>query len=138
MPEQFKDRLKRDWTVEVDNSMLPGFKAAGLDLSKFARDESPETAKAFAADLFQLLLDPEKLGQILWTLCEEQCLAKKIDERSFARGFNADALNAAMDAVLIAAFDHVFRRPALRKLIRKQLPKMWAKVDADAGESLKG
>ena len=99
--EKFKDKYDREWAVEVDNSMLADFKAAGLDLSKFPRDETPEAARAFSADLMQLMLDPERLGMILWTLCEERCGILSIDERRFARGFNADALNAACDAVLL-------------------------------------
>lgn len=134
--ERFKDRFDREWMVEVDNSMLPAFKAAGLDLSKFPRQESQEAAAAFAGELMQLLMDPDPFGQILWTLCEDQCLAKGIDERSFARGFNADALCAATDAVLIASFDHVFRRPELRRLIREKLPQMWKNLDADVAKKL--
>jgi hypothetical protein len=134
--EKFKDRLGREWSVEVDNSMLPDFKDAGLDLSKFPRDETPEAAKAFSEDLMRLMLDPERLGMILWTLCAEKCEELKIDERGFARGFNADALSAACDAVLVVLFDHVFRRPELRKLIRERLPQMWQKVDEGVATKL--
>lgn len=133
--EKFKDKMNREWSIEVDNSMLKALRDAGLDLSKFPREESPDAIKGFSADLMQVLVDPERLGQILWTLCEEQCAAQNIDERRFARGFNADALMAATDAVIIAAFDHVYRRPELRKMIREQLPKMWAKVGESAAET---
>lgn len=124
--EKFTDRLNREWSVELDNSMLPDLKAAGFDLSKFPRDESG--AAAFAADLTGVLLDPERLGRILWTVCEEQCAARGIDERAFARGFNADALVQAADAVLLATFDHVFLRPELRGWFRERLPKAWEKI----------
>jgi len=128
--EKFKDRLDREWLIEVDNSMLGDLREAGLDLAKFPRDDSPDTVKAFTGELMGVLMDPERLGDILSVMCQEQIKERQLDAREFARGFNADALCAAADAVLIAAFDHVFRRPELRRKIREQVAKMWAKVDA--------
>lgn len=128
MMERFKDKLNREWLVEVDNSMLGELREAGLDLAKFPRDESPETVRAFSTDLMGVLMDPERLGNILSVLCQEQIAERALDAKAFAKGFNADALCAASDAVLIAAFDHVFRRPELRRKVREMLPKMWAKV----------
>lgn len=132
--EKFKDKLDREWLVEVDNSMLADLREAGLDLAKFPRDESPETVKTFGATLMGVLMDPERLGNILSVLCQDQIAERNLDARAFAKGFNADALSAAGDAVLIAAFDHVFRRPELRRKVREMLPKMWAKVEQQAAE----
>ncbi|MFO0806033.1 MAG: hypothetical protein U0791_23250 [Gemmataceae bacterium] len=132
--EKFKDRLNREWLVEVDNSMIADLREAGLDLAKFPRDDSPDTVKAFTGELMGVLMDPERLGNILSVMCQEQILERKLDAREFARGFNADALCAASDAVLLAAFDHVFRRPELRRKVREMLPKMWAKVGEEASK----
>lgn len=128
--EKFKDRFGREWFVEVDNSMLAGLREAGLDLAKFPRDDKPESVQAFGGELMRVLMDPERLGDLLSVLCQEQIVEQGLDAKGFARGFNADALCAAGDAVLLAAFDHVFRRPELRRRVREQLPRMWAEVDA--------
>jgi hypothetical protein len=133
--EKFKDRLGREWSVEVDNSMLADLREAGLDLSKFPREDTPEAVKSFNADLTSVLMDPERLGDILSVLCQEQIRALELDARGFARGFNADALCAANDAVLLACFDHVFRRPELRAMIREQLKAMWAKLPERMAEA---
>lgn len=127
--EKFKDRLDREWSVEVDNSMLADLREAGLDLAKFPKGESTEGAEAFGAELMILLMDPEKLGNILSVLCQEQIVALELDARGFARGFNADALCSAADAVLLASFDHAYRRPELRKAIREKLLPMWKDLD---------
>lgn len=128
MPK-FTDKKGREWDVEVTNDMLPELRACGLDLSKFAQEDQ---AKPLAASLLKTLIDPETLGQVLWIFCGEQVEALGLDERAFARGMNADALCAATDAVLLASFDHVFRRPELRKKIREELPRLWAKAEAQA------
>jgi hypothetical protein len=130
----FKDRLGRMWTVELHAGMLPAIKAAGLDLGAFLGEESREQADKLATALMRTLLNPETLGQILWVACEEQADAAGVDPQAFASGMNADALLAATDAVIYAAFDIVFRRQAFRQLIRRELPKRWAEADAKAGQ----
>lgn len=120
--EKFKDRLDREWMVEVDNSMIADLREAGLDLAKFPRDDSPDTVKAFAGELMGVLMDPERLGDILSVLCQEQIKERQLDAREFARGFNAEALDAASRAVLLAAGEHVYFHPEMRKKLREMMP----------------
>lgn len=128
MPK-FTDKKGREWEVEVTNDMIPELRSAGLDLSQFTREDQ---AKDLAASLLRTLIDPERLGQVLSIFCDEQIQALNLTERDFARGMNADALCAATDAVLFASFDHVFRRPELRKLIREELPRLWSNAESQA------
>lgn len=136
--EKFTDRLGREWLAEIDNSMIGSLREYGLDLAAFPREESDQAVKEFGAKLMGVLMDPERFGNILSVICQEQIAEQKLDARGFARGFNADALCAATDAVLLACFDHVLRRPELRARVRDRLPKMWAGVDAEVAGRLEG
>lgn len=135
--ERVKDKTGEEWLLEVDNSMLAPLREVGFDLSAFVvRDpkEESESIQQFTAAIVDLLTDPEMIGRALWILCEEQIAERKLDDRQFARRWNADSLCCATDAILFALFDHAYRRPALRRMIRERLPRVWADAEAKAIE----
>ena len=123
--EKFTDKKGREWEVDITLAMVPELRPCGLDLAMFSKEEE---ANKLASSLLDALTDPERLGKVLWTICGEQSDSRGLDEKAFARGMNADALCAATDAVIFAAFDLVFKRPEFRQMIRRELPKLWAKV----------
>lgn len=115
----FHDRTGEKWEIGFDLPMLPKVRAAGFDLNKIGKD----------AKELDVLDDPEKLGAVLWELCEEQAEKRDLSPEQFAQRFDGPAIWAARDAVIEAIADFS-QRPTVAAAIRKRLPGIMAKIEA--------
>lgn len=108
---RFKDRTGEEWEIGFDLPIIPKVRAAGFDLNKIGKD---------AAEL-DVLDDPEKLGAVLWELCESQAEKRELSPEEFAKRFDGPAIWAARDAVMEAIADFS-QRPAVAAAIKTRLP----------------
>jgi hypothetical protein len=115
---RFKDRTGDEWEIGFDLPTIPKVRAAGFDLNKIGRD----------AKELDILDDPEKLGAVLWELCEEQAEKRGLTPEQFAKRFDGPAIWAARDAVIEAIADFS-QRPTVAAAIRKRLPGALAKIE---------
>lgn len=119
----FRDRLGRDWDVNITTSMLPKLRAAGFNVGLVGRD-----AKAF-----DVLEDPEKLGDVLGVLCGDQIEKLAITPQQFADGFDGPTIYAACDAITEAVADFS-QRPAVAKAVKARLPGAMSRLETAAIE----
>lgn len=95
--------------------------ATGVDLGAAMTDE-----KALIEVVFG---NPEKLVEILYLLCEEQCKAGGTDPEAFARQFDGATLERSIEALLGAVADF-FPRSAIGAALKRNLPRTLANLDA--------
>ncbi len=107
----FQDREGDKWEIGFDLPTIPKVRAAGFDLNKIGKD----------AKELDILDDPERLGAVLWELCEEQAEKRGLTPEQFARRFDGPAIWAARDAVMEAIADFS-QRPAVAAAIKTKLP----------------
>lgn len=115
---RFKDRTGEEWEIGFDLPMIPKVRAAGFDLNKIGRD--PKELDA--------LDDPEKLGAVLWELCEVQAEKRNLSPEQFAQRFDGPAIWAARDAVMEAIADFS-QRPTVAAAIKTRLPGVMSKIE---------
>lgn len=95
MARVFKDEAGRDWHVFIGVAQLrkvreqTGFDGAGLLLH----------------ETFKQLGDPILLVDVLFVLLESQINAKQLTPEQFAEGFAGDAIERALDALVMAVAD---------------------------------
>jgi len=93
----FTDKLKRKWYVNITLGDIRRVRnATGIDLNLLLKDPNVFT---------ETLLDPEKMGALLWILCEKQAEEQKVDVDSFCDGFDGPTLQAAFENVVGAVAD---------------------------------
>lgn len=116
----FTDRTGRQWRVEFLFSHL------GV-LRSVLNCPQPQKLTAEVAINGLLALDPEGLGQLLWSIVEDQ--AKGLTPEDFAKSLDADVIDQAFRCLLeeITCF---FPR-AGRDAIRKNLPAVLQKYARD-------
>jgi hypothetical protein len=95
MARQFKDEAGREWSLFVGVAQLrkvreqTGFDGAGLLLH----------------ETFKQLGDPILLVDVLFVLLESQVNAKQLTPEQFAEGFAGDAIERALDSLVMAVAD---------------------------------
>ena len=95
-------RVKRD-TADADN----GFE--GIDLTK------AEVITTLGDDVFEL-------GEVLYSLCQDQAKERDLDEDQFASAFDGDVIQGAVECLIDAMVS--FTRPAKkRQALKKALAK---------------
>ena len=105
-PTTYRDSLGRDWQLSFNLAHVRDIEETlRIDFSKLQ-----------GGALITLGQDPAKIASLLWILCERQCDAAKVDERSFAEGLDGQALADAEQALEAAVVN--FTRPALRGAVR--------------------
>ncbi len=116
----FTDRTGRQWRVEFLFSHL------GV-LRSVLNCPQPQKLTAEVAINGLMTLDPEGLGQLLWSIVEDQ--AKGVTPEEFAKSLDAETVDKAFQCLLteIACF---FPR-AGRESIRRNLPAILEKYAAD-------
>lgn len=119
--KRFKDRLGREWALDLTVGDLPAIKdALGVDLGQALR-----TGEGMAEFLFA---DPSALVRVLWVLAEQQATAKDVSPESFARGFDGPALERASDTLMGAVADF-FPRSRIGRAIQENLPGMLREME---------
>jgi hypothetical protein len=113
----WKDGKGRTWIARIDLGKAKAMRDnLGVDIM------SADTANGIAT----LLLDRERLGDVLWLVHEPAATAKRIDRDDFYAALDYDALAAGFEAVVNAVSD--FSDPASRQgiltMVRLQVEAM--------------
>lgn len=94
----FEDRKGDRWVLEpITIGLARRLKAYGADLFRAGDDQ-----QAFADLLFG---DPDRLGRVLWLLCEPAAVAKGLDPDTFADRFDGPTLERATESLVDAVCD---------------------------------
>lgn len=91
----FKDKLGNDWNIEVDIPIR----------RKVLDDLKIDLWATFDGSLQQNLADPEKLGQVLFVLCQKQITERNLEPEAFAKLFSGDSIDDGRDALIGAVTD---------------------------------
>ena len=110
----FDDRKGRRWTLEL-NIGLAGHINDQCKVDFVDVMEERNTA------LRQIAASDALFVRVLWLMCEESAAEQGVDEVSFGRGLNGDALGDAMLALMeaIVLFTLPVRRVAVRAILDK-------------------
>lgn len=111
--QSFKDRLGREWTIEIDFSTAIMLKKSHLQFDvQVALDPESDEFRNIASDLFYR-------GQLIWLLCEQQAEAAGITPEDFPKGFDGDVLDRAFDSLVLEIIDFFpeRKRAALRRVL---------------------
>ena len=112
----FKDKNKNDWTIELTIGSARRVKAdTEIDLINAI---SLEKDGASISEIEKLINNPFKLVDVLFSLCRNQAEKNSISDVDFADLFDADAIEAAANALVeeIILFSPAAKRKALMKL----------------------
>jgi hypothetical protein len=109
MGTKFKTKDGQTWEVEVTAGRLKSLrKECGIDLRDALSDDG--------GTLRDALGDPDKFGQLIWTLCGKQAEAKGLTPEDFADLFNGAAHRDACAAVVEEVVDF-FQSPEAAKKV---------------------
>lgn len=118
---KFRDAEGREWELRITVGLLPKLREVGLNAAR-------------ATEAFETVLkegDPEKIGQWLWALCEEQAAKIGLAPESFAAGMDGPALFAAADAIAEALTDFS-QRPTVAAKFKAKLSAVKTGAEAEA------
>lgn len=110
---KYTDELDRTWSIVIDGGVMLRLK----------REENFNICKLLEGgddSLSSLLQDFERLINCLWLCVEEQAIAKKVDEISFAKGLIGDSLASAIKAFIDAViffFPEEGQRTTIQKIM---------------------
>ena len=112
----FKDRDGKDWTIDVNVNTLKRVKSAlDVDLMELVSD---------TRFVDRLTADPCLLVDILYVICQPQCLEAGISDEQFGRRMAGDAIEDATGALLGDFVDFFPGRK--REILRNALAKLKA------------
>jgi hypothetical protein len=118
--QSFKDAAGQEWPVRVNYGTC-----------RLVNDETDidllEAARGRMGALQDLVDDPHRLMQVIWTLCSEQARQQDIDEKAFAERFDADAIRDAAEALLYGLISFFPRR--VRPQLERALERYQTKLD---------
>ncbi len=109
-PHEFHDNQQRTWRLEFTVGLAKRIRRlTSLDFVNAA------DGKALRAIAF----DDEKLVQVLWLLCAEQCEAAGVVEEAFGMGLAGDQLGDAILALqeALVSFSRPDKRPAMQAIL---------------------
>jgi hypothetical protein len=112
----FKDKHKKDWTIELTVGSARRVKAeTEIDLINAI---SLGNDGASISEIEKLINDPFKLVDVLFALCRDQAEKDSVSGEQFAELFDADAIEAAANALVeeLINFSPAAKRKALMKL----------------------
>lgn len=125
---KFKDCRDREWTLTLTNGDLRTVREdTGIELGKILANKEQLTELLFG--------EAEKLGRIIWVLCEEQVAAAGLDERAFAKGFDGPTNERVRMALLDAIIDF-YPRSAAAQAIKRGMGRMMATMDGKLVEEI--
>lgn len=112
---KFTDGNKNEWTINLTLGDIKRVRnETEIDLNKLLRN---------ATDFGELLFDPERIGALLWVLCERQAIAKNITPEMFYDSFDGDNLRQAYHALVCAVADFC-QTPKIASEMKANLSKM--------------
>lgn len=108
----FKDKNGCEWPIEIDLSVVTRVKrACSINIIDLVMGKAAEGVSD----------DPEKVGQLLWSVFEPAAVQKGIGAEAFPKLFNGEAIDAAVSAISLAVAD--FLSPSRRALAMKVIAK---------------
>lgn len=123
---KFKDSKEREWNVSLTVGTVEKVKEdTEIDLDLFLRDSDR------LANL--LYMDPKKLVQVMYSICESQIAEREMSPRDFASVFDRATLDKAGDAFIESIIDF-YPRSSIGQTIKGRLPELLAKMDQKARE----
>jgi hypothetical protein len=87
--EKFRDKLKREWEVDIDAGMIDVINAR-LKIDLLDSDSVMKMVYGGRGELVS----------VMWNICEDQIEKLKLDPVGFAKGFNGPTIEAAIKALL--------------------------------------
>lgn len=116
----FKTRDGKEWAVAITIGHLkPLRETCGFE---------PAKAIADPAQLSALMLDGERLVQILYVLCEDQIQKAGLTPEAFGMGFDGPAIEKAVEALLGGIVDF-FPRSRVAARAREHLMTSFGRMD---------
>lgn len=112
----FRDRLGRDWVLELNVTQIAAVKAGSSVDLWHAFDEQLKP-------LAELMGDLGKVCEVVYALVRKQAAERSITPEQFGEGLAGDSLQAAAEALaqeLIDFFPDKARRENLRRVVAKQ------------------
>lgn len=123
---KFKDSQEHEWNVSLTVGSIDKIKEdTEIDLDILLK--KPEELANI------LYLNPRKLVEVLYSICENQIKDRQLSERDFASIFDRMTIDAAGDA-LIGAIVDFYPRSSIGQTIREHLPELLNKMDERAKE----
>jgi len=119
----FRDKNQREWNITLNVGMLEDIKdTAEIDLDSLMK--KPESMGEFVFG------EPRKLMQVLYICCEDQIKSVPLTPKEFAKLFDRDTLDLAVDAFL-KALVLFYPRTSAGKVMADNLPAILAKMDRE-------
>jgi hypothetical protein len=111
------------WDLSLNVGLIEDIKEkSGVDLDLLI--QKPEEFSQL------LMVQPKKLVELLWCICEEQALKQSIDPRTFGRMFNREVLDSAGNALIESILDF-YPRSSAGRAIRNNLPRILKQMDEE-------
>lgn len=118
---QFADKDGTLWTVAIDILTVRDVRnELGLNLVDFIQEHGSQ--------LCDRLADAETLASVIYVVCRPQVTLRGLDQDSFIRSFDCDAINAATAALLEALSN--FYPQTKRKVMRAILTQATQRIAA--------
>jgi hypothetical protein len=109
------------WDLSLNVGLIEDIKEkSGVDLDLLI--QKPEEFSQL------LMVQPKKLVELLWCICEEQAKKHEIDPRTFGRMFNREVLDSAGNALIESILDF-YPRSSAGRAIRNNLPRILKQMD---------
>jgi hypothetical protein len=110
-----------EWNLSLNVGLIEDIKEkSGVDLDLLI--QKPEEFSQL------LMVQPKKLVELLWCICEEQAKRHEIDPRTFVRIFDIEVLDSAGNALIESILDF-YPRSSAGRAIRNNLPRILKQMD---------
>lgn len=120
---RFKDRRGTEWVVILNHGMIE-------DINEHTSTQIDQLLKKPEEFVRLLFLDPKRIVEMLYFICEEQIKERKLEPRDFGRLLDRDAIDNAVNAFL-AALVIFYQRASAGKALAERLPAILSKMDRD-------
>lgn len=119
--DKWEGRKIIEWNLSLNVGLIEDIKEkSGVDLDLLI--QKPEEFSQL------LMMQPKKLVELLWCICEEQAKKENIDPRSFGRMFDRTTLDSAGNALIESILDF-YPRSSAGRAIRNNLPRILKDMD---------
>lgn len=115
----FQDTKGNEWDVRLNMGILE-------EIDNIIPDFTSEIVRDVEKLINLLWHDNRKVVMMLWVILEDQCKERSISPKDFARLFDRDVLNKAVDC-LVSEFVSFFQYGPIGEKIRKEMPELMAK-----------
>lgn len=125
----FTDRKGNIWAIVLNHGMIE-------DIHEHTSTKIDALLKEPEKFASLLLLEPHRVVEILYIVCEEQIEERKLEPRDFGRLMDRESIDRATDAFL-AALVLFYQRASAGKALVEKLPAILKKMDRDITEQIR-